>query len=204
MSSRLIPPKPGAISFAVRTISSGSWVSRQMGKASTPANSLKSAALPSITGIAAFGPMFPRPNTADPSVMTATVFFLMVSWWALLGSFWIAMHTRATPGVYTMERSSRVLMGLLACTVIFPPRWARKVRSETFTTFTPGTLPTASAIFVSCASSRAFTVMSRMIVSLPKPAMSTASMSPPSLPIADVTLPNIPGRFRISTRIVIL
>ena len=53
MSSRLMPPKPGAIACTVATISSGSLVSRQIGKASTPANSLKSIALPSITGIAA-------------------------------------------------------------------------------------------------------------------------------------------------------
>ena len=53
MSSRLMPPKPGAIASTVATIASGSFVSRQIGKASTPANSLKSIALPSITGIAA-------------------------------------------------------------------------------------------------------------------------------------------------------
>ena len=40
----------------VSTISSASFVSRQIGKASTPANSLKSIALPSMTGIAARGP----------------------------------------------------------------------------------------------------------------------------------------------------
>ena len=43
------------------------------GKASTPASSLKSIALPSITGIAAWGPMLPRPSTAVPSETTATV-----------------------------------------------------------------------------------------------------------------------------------
>ena len=51
MSSRLMPPKPGAIASTVATIASGSLVLRQMGKASTPANSLKSMHLPSITGI---------------------------------------------------------------------------------------------------------------------------------------------------------
>ena len=49
-------------------------VSRQIGNASTFANCLKSAALPSITGIAARGPMSPRPSTAVPSETTATVF----------------------------------------------------------------------------------------------------------------------------------
>ena len=60
------------------TISSASWVSRQIGKASTPANSLNSMHLPSITGIAASGPMLPSPSTALPSETTATVFFLIV------------------------------------------------------------------------------------------------------------------------------
>ena len=98
MSSRLMPPKPGAIALTVATISSGSLVSRQIGNASTPANSLNSIALPSITGIAASGPMSPRPSTAVPSVTTATVLRLIVYWKALSRSSWIAMQTRATPG----------------------------------------------------------------------------------------------------------
>jgi hypothetical protein len=47
-------------------------VSRQIGTASTPPNCLNSTALPSITGIAARGPMLPSPSTAEPSVTTAT------------------------------------------------------------------------------------------------------------------------------------
>ncbi len=78
MSSRLMPPKAGAISLTVRTISSASVVSRQIGKASTPANSLNRQHLPSITGIAARGPMLPRPSTALPSDTTATVLRLIV------------------------------------------------------------------------------------------------------------------------------
>src|SRR5918996_1569599 len=42
------------------------------------ANSLNSAALPSITGRAAAGPIAPRPSTAVPSVSTATEFPLTV------------------------------------------------------------------------------------------------------------------------------
>ena len=72
MSSRLMPPKLGAMRLTVSTISSGSLVSRQIGKASMPANSLKRMALPSITGMPASGPMSPRPSTAVPSVTTAT------------------------------------------------------------------------------------------------------------------------------------
>ena len=83
-----------------RTISSVSWVSRQIGKASTPPNSLKSSALPSMTGIAPSGPMLPRPSTAVPSVTTATVLLLdrqVVR--EARGRRAMAMQTRATPGV---------------------------------------------------------------------------------------------------------
>ena len=80
-------------------ISSGSFVFRQIGKASTSANSLNSIALPSMTGMAASGPMSPSPSTAVPSDTTATVFALIV----YLKAFWrfseMAEHTRATPGV---------------------------------------------------------------------------------------------------------
>ena len=68
------------------TISSTSVVSRHSGKASTPASSLNSIALPSITGIAASGPMSPRPSTAVPSETTATVWPLIVSVQADSGS----------------------------------------------------------------------------------------------------------------------
>ncbi len=53
MSSRLMPPNPGAMSCTVRTISSVSWLSRQIGQASMSANRLNRAALPSMTGMAA-------------------------------------------------------------------------------------------------------------------------------------------------------
>ena len=99
MSSRLIPPNAGAMCVTACTISSGSLVSRQIGKASTSANSLNRHALPSITGIAARGPMSPSPSTAVPSETTATVLRLIVYWNALSGSSAMARHTRATPGV---------------------------------------------------------------------------------------------------------
>jgi hypothetical protein len=99
MSSRLMPPKPGAIISTARTISSGSWLARQIGHASMSAKRLKSAALPSITGIAASGPMLPRPSTAEPSVTTATVLPLIVSRRASSGCSAMAMLTRPTPGV---------------------------------------------------------------------------------------------------------
>ena len=99
ISSRLMPPYTGAINCTVRTISSTSWVSRHTGHASTSANLLKSAALPSITGRAASGPIFPRPRTAEPSVTTATVLRLIVRRLASDLSAAIAKQIRATPGV---------------------------------------------------------------------------------------------------------
>ena len=78
ISSKLIPPKAGAILTTVSMISSVSCVSKQIGNAFTPPNSLKRAAFPSITGMAARAPILPRPSTALPSDTTATVFDLIV------------------------------------------------------------------------------------------------------------------------------
>ena len=72
MSSRLIPPKVGAISCTVRTISSVSWLSISMSNTSMSANRLNRTALPSITGLAASGPRLPSPSTAVPLLTTAT------------------------------------------------------------------------------------------------------------------------------------
>ena len=93
------------------------------------ANRLNSAALPSITGIAAPGPMLPSPSTAEPSVTTATVLPLVVSRHTSSGCSAIAMLTRPTPGVYAIDRSSRLRSGTLELTSILPPRCSRKVRS---------------------------------------------------------------------------
>ena len=72
MSSRLMPPKLLEIRAMVLTMVSTSLESTHSGNASTPANSLNSAHLPSMTGIPADGPISPRPRTAVPSVITAT------------------------------------------------------------------------------------------------------------------------------------
>ena len=72
MSSRFMPPNTGAISFTVLIIVSVSCESMQIGNASTSANLLKRTHLPSMTGMAALAPMFPRPRTAEPSETTAT------------------------------------------------------------------------------------------------------------------------------------
>ena len=78
ISSRLIPPNEGEIAFTVLIISSVSCVFKQIGNASTLPNSLNKTDLPSITGIPAIPPIFPKPKTAEPSVTTATMFPLFV------------------------------------------------------------------------------------------------------------------------------
>ena len=78
ISSRLIPPKVGAMAFTVLTKASTSVVSTSISKTSISAKILKSKPLPSITGLAASAPMFPNPNTAVPLEITATRFPLLV------------------------------------------------------------------------------------------------------------------------------
>ena len=51
---------------------SGSFSFTSMSNTSMPANFLNNTPLPSMTGLAASGPMSPKPSTAVPLVMTAT------------------------------------------------------------------------------------------------------------------------------------
>ena len=85
--------------LTVSTISSGSLVSQADREGVHAGELLEQHALPSITGIAASGPMSPRPSTAVPSETTATVLRLIVYWNACWRFSAIAWHTRATPGV---------------------------------------------------------------------------------------------------------
>src|SRR3981189_1059317 len=79
MSSRLMPPKVGS-SAAMWSISlSRSFSAISMSNTSMPANFLNSTPLPSITGLAASGPMAPSPRTAGPLVTTATTLGRAVS-----------------------------------------------------------------------------------------------------------------------------
>ena len=77
-----------------------SVVSRDIGTPLIPAKLLNSAAFPSITGILASAPIFPKPRTAVPSVTTATVFPLIVYSYTFLESSWISLQGSATPGEY--------------------------------------------------------------------------------------------------------
>ena len=72
MSSRLMPPKVGSMSWQKRIISSASVVSTSMSNTSMSAKRLKRTPLPSITGLPASAPMLPRPSTAVPLETTAT------------------------------------------------------------------------------------------------------------------------------------
>ena len=204
MSSRLMPPKPGAIAVTAVTISSTSVVARQMGQASTSANSLNSAALPSITGSAASGPMSPSPSTAVPSVTTATAFCFEVRVQTADGSAAIAVEIRATPGVYAIERSSLVLSGTFERTAILPPRCRRNVRSETRSTSTPSRPRTASVIRSRCSAPVASTVTSRTFTPGSTRTMSIAPSSPPASPIACASRANEPGLSERCTRNVAL
>jgi hypothetical protein len=94
-------------------------VSSTIGKAFTPANSLKSAHFHSITGRLACGPIFPSHKTADQSEITATVFHTKVYFRARFLSFAIAKQGAETHGEYTVARSCFELMGVLSFVSIF-------------------------------------------------------------------------------------
>ena len=72
MSSRLMPPKVGAIAFTVSTNLSMSLVSTSISKTSMSAKILNNKPFPSITGLDASGPISPKPKTAVPLEITAT------------------------------------------------------------------------------------------------------------------------------------
>ena len=76
----------------------GSVSSISMSKTLMPENFLNSTALPSITGLAASGPMAPRPSTAVPFVITATRLPRAVTVDASAGDSTMALQAAATPG----------------------------------------------------------------------------------------------------------
>ena len=78
ISSKLIPPKVGAMFFTVSIKASTFLVSTSISKTSMSAKILNNRAFPSITGLEASGPISPRPKTAVPLEITATKFPLDV------------------------------------------------------------------------------------------------------------------------------
>src|SRR3989344_1265755 len=120
ISSRLIPPKVGsrdAIIFA-SFIGSFSLISRS--NALTSAKRLNKTLLPSMTGLPAKAPIFPKPKTAVPLDITPTKLPLEVYWYARAGFFSISKQGKATPGVYARDNSLAVPQGLVGFMEIFP------------------------------------------------------------------------------------
>ena len=78
ISSRLIPPKLGEKFFIELIISFASLQSISRSMESMSANLLNNTAFPSITGFDANAPKFPIPRIADPLLITATRFPLLV------------------------------------------------------------------------------------------------------------------------------
>ena len=78
MSSKFIPPKLGAKFLIEFMISSESLQSISRSIESISANLLNNTAFPSITGFDARAPKFPIPNIAEPLLITATRFPLLV------------------------------------------------------------------------------------------------------------------------------
>ena len=77
-------------------------------------------ALPSMTGMAASGPMSPSPSTRVPSDTTATVFHLQVCSYTMSGLAAMSLQGSATPGEYQMAKSSNDLTHALGTVSIFP------------------------------------------------------------------------------------
>ena len=93
-----MPPKVGSSAATMSTSLSWSSSASSMSKTSMPANFLNSTPLPSITGLAASGPIAPSPSTAVPLVTTATRLARAVNSAAIAGSRTISSQAAATPG----------------------------------------------------------------------------------------------------------
>ena len=142
----------------------------------------------------------PRPRTAVPSVTMAIVLALIVRRLTSPGSLAMALQIRATPGVYAIERSSRVRSGDLDRTSIFPPACIRKVRSSIEITEIPGMALRVPRTSSACSSLRRSTATSSRTDPRPDSTMSMARMLPPAAPIAVARRPRAPGESSTRTR----
>ncbi len=86
-----------------------------------------------------------------------TLLALIVYSQACSKSWWIAIQTRATPGVYAIDRSSRVAIGARVCMPIAPPSCALSTFDVTDSTLTPSSAETADATASPWAVSRTYT-----------------------------------------------
>ena len=125
MSSRLMPPNDGSSAETTSQKRSTSVVSTSISIELMLANFLNRTDLPSMTGFDARGPIAPRPRTAVPFVITATILPRAVSSAALLGSSAISVHAYATPGLYASAKSRCVAIGLVGAISNFPAGSAR-------------------------------------------------------------------------------
>jgi len=78
MSSKLIPPNDGVSVLTVLIKASVSYSAMQRSMESRLANFLNRTDFPSITGLDASAPKLPRPSTAVPLDITATMLDLFV------------------------------------------------------------------------------------------------------------------------------
>ena len=78
ISSRFIPPNVPLIFFIVSTIESVLLLSISISIESMSANLLNRTDFPSITGLEASEPRLPSPKIAEPLLITATKFPLLV------------------------------------------------------------------------------------------------------------------------------
>ena len=110
MSSRLIPPKVGAIALTAAMTSSAVGASSSMSNTSMSAN-LNRFDLPSITGLPASGPMFSEAQHSGHSRPQRPDCPSRCSPYTASGFFAIRRHGSATPGEYARERSRCVSKG---------------------------------------------------------------------------------------------
>ena len=117
------------------------------------------------------------------------------------GSAAISMHTRATPGVYAIDRSSMSRTGARGSTSILPPLCMVNVRSSQSSTSIPSRARTASRTSCWCSTEVQLTTTSssRWACFASKP--SRAAMLAPASPMAMARRPSWPGRLESRTRI---
>ncbi len=134
---------------------------------------------------------------------TATEFRLIVSRRASSGLAAMASATRPTPGVYAMDRSSRLRSGTFERISILPPRCSRNVRSLTLWTITPEMPASAATIASACSVPEAAQVTSTRSRSLPPAVTSSAVTTPPTCSTARVISLTARPREATSSRTVI-
>ena len=98
MSSRLIPPKVGAIFSTASQNLSGSCSLTSISNTSIPPYILNNKPLPSITGLPLIAPILPKPRTAVPLLITATKLPFAVYLYTSSGFCCISKQGYATPG----------------------------------------------------------------------------------------------------------